>query len=378
LNLRRKKVANKTTHKVSILVAARNEADNILDCLRALEALSYPKENLQILVGDDDSDDNTAALAAAFIAYKPQFELIKIASPPQTSQKVAVHSRPQPSESLKLSEGFFGRNIENLKGKTRVLAILAQAATGDFLFFTDADIEVPPHWIENMLPHFKPNVGVVTGITSMTPSANQKGLKSPHRGLGGFQSLEWLYYLSIMRAMSLFEIPVTAMGNNMAVTRCAYDTVGGYEAVGFSITEDYALFRAILDKGFGFQQLYDQRVLTISKPVPTFGQLMIQRKRWMYGAITLPWAQRWGVYANGLLLPILLILAVVWPQIALAFGITSYIFSTAWLMGAISWIGQRQLLPLIPIFWFYHILMNFAMLVNFYTRQQTVWKGRKY
>lgn len=329
--------------KVSILIAARNEAANIVECLQSVEALSYPKSYLQVLVGDDASTDDTADLIRDFIKDKPYFELVSI-----------------------------GTSLPNLKGKTNVLAQLAHKATGEYLFFTDADIEVPTDWIQEMLRHFKPKVGVVTGITTM------KIPKFPRWGLAGFQGLEWLYYLSIMRLFSLLRVPVTAMGNNMAVTRQAYDAIGGYEGIPFSITEDYALFRAILDVGFRFEQLYDRRVLTISKPVPTFQELLIQRKRWMYGAMSLPWELRIGVYLNGLLLPIFGILACVFPQFTLLLVVLSYLFTTAWLIGGLSWLQLNALLLGAPFFWFYHLGMNFTMLINFYTATSTKWKGRTY
>jgi 1,2-diacylglycerol 3-beta-glucosyltransferase len=341
---------------VSILVAARNEAANILDCLQALEALTYPKEKLQILIGDDASEDETAAITAHFIADKPHFKLIRISNPDQQSMSAPdLPSRPE------------------LKGKTRVLAQLAHHATGEYLFFTDADIEVPPHWIENMLPHFEHNVGVVTGITTMQPKWT-----AGQGWLGDLQGLEWLYYLSFVRLFSLFEVPITAMGNNMAVSRAAYNAVGGYETVGFSITEDYALFRAILAKDFRFVQLFDRRVLTISKPIPTLGALLMQRKRWMYGAMSLPWQQRLGVYFNGLLLPLLLLLGLFAPKAAIWATIIGYILATAWLASIVSWLSLRHLWAILPLFWGYHVVMNFAMLVNFYARKQTIWKGRQY
>lgn len=346
--------------KVSILIAARNEADNILDCLKSVEALSYPKDQLQVLVGDDASDDETATLVDDFIKDKPHFELFHIKQLPES-----VEAHQQLSGNLQL------------KGKTNVLAQLSQYATGDYLFFTDADIEVPADWIQNMLCHFKPNVGIVTGITTMKTDRFPlwgRSLKS----LEGFQALEWLYYLAIMRLFSLFNIPITAMGNNMAVTRTAYDAVGGYENIPFSITEDYALFRSILEKGFRFVQLFDRRVLTISKPIPTFSQLLIQRKRWMYGAISLPWAQRLGVYLNAFLLPFLLVLSFFFPKIALFFVFLSYFSATAWLVGILNWIQRPQLFVVVPFFWFYHLFMNFAMFINFYVRKNTVWKGREY
>jgi cellulose synthase/poly-beta-1,6-N-acetylglucosamine synthase-like glycosyltransferase len=340
--------------KVTILIAARNEADNIIHCLRSVAALSYPKEHLQVLIGDDASEDETASLTTDFIKDKPHFELVHI---------------KQLSENSKL------------KGKTNVLAQLTQRATGDYLFFTDADIQVPTDWIQNMLPYFKPNVGIVTGITTMQPAPLAflaQGGSIWELLFGYCQALEWLYYLSFMRLFALFNIPITAMGNNMAVTRKAYDAVGGYESIPFSITEDYALFRAILDKGFRFVQLFDRRVLAISKPTPTLSELLIQRKRWMYGAVSIPWGQRLGVYFNGLLLPFLVVLGFFFPKITLFIIFLSYVSITAWLVGVLNWLQRPQLFIGIPFFWFYHVFINFAMLINFYLRKTTVWKGREY
>lgn len=325
--------------KVSILIAARNESANIVACLTSVAALSYPTSHLQVLVGDDASDDNTATLIKNFIKDKPQFELISIVS-----------------------------TLPQLKGKTNVLAQLAHHATGDYLFFTDADIEVPVGWIENMLVHFEPNVGVVTGITTMT-----KG-----EILGLMQGLEWLYYLSMIRLFSLFGIPITAMGNNMAVSREAYEAVGKYEGITFSITEDYALFHAILTKGFHFAQLFDARVLTISRPIATFSQLLSQRKRWMFGAMSLPWQQRLGVYINASLLPFLIVMGFCFPKTTFLLAFLHYLLVVAWMVGLINWLQLPALMIGVPIFWFYHIFMNFVMFINFYTRQSTVWKGREY
>lgn len=337
--------------KVTILIAARNEAENIIDCLLSVAALSYPKEYLQVVIGDDASEDETASLITDFIKDKPYFELVSILPG------------------------------NNLKGKTNVLAQLAQRAEGDCLFFTDADIQVPTDWIQNMLPYFKSNVGIVTGITTMQPlplAFLAQGGSIWELLFGYCQALEWLYYLSFMRLFALFNIPITAMGNNMAVTRKAYDAVGGYEAIPFSITEDYALFRAILDKGFRFVQLFDRRVLAVSKPVPTFSQLLIQRKRWMYGAVSIPWGQRLGVYFNGLLLPFLVILGFFFPKITLFITFLSYVSITAWLVGVLNWLQRPQLFIGLPFFWFYHVFINFAMLINFYVRKNTIWKGREY
>lgn len=325
--------------KVSILVAARNEEHNIVRCLESLAALSYPNQYLQILIGNDESDDRTANLIENYISDKSCFRLINI-----TSQQ------------------------NDLKGKANVLAQLAQVATGDYFFFTDADIQVPSNWIESVLPHFQPNIGIITGITTV----EGRGF------LPQFQAIEWLFALSVMRLISLFKIPLTAMGNNMAVSKQAYLAVGGYAKIGFSVVEDFTLFRAITEKKFDFVQLFDRKVTTISRPIPTFKDLMVQRKRWMRGALSLPISHRIGVFVAGSMLPLLVLLCMCSVKLAFMFSIIYYLALTTWLVGALSWIGQQKLFFALPLFWFYHLFTNFAMIVNYYSTKTTTWKGRQY
>src|SRR5688500_1606136 len=64
--------------KVSILIAARNEAENIITCLQSITRLNYPSHLIEVLIGDDNSSDDTAKLVEAFIAGKPNFKLISI------------------------------------------------------------------------------------------------------------------------------------------------------------------------------------------------------------------------------------------------------------------------------------------------------------
>jgi glycosyltransferase involved in cell wall biosynthesis len=122
---------------VSILIAARNEEQNILHCLQAITRLNYPEEKLEVLIGDDHSTDQTYQMVAEFIQDKPNFRLIKI-----------------------------GENLGQAKGKANVLAYLTKEANSNYFFITDADIEVPENWVSAMLARLTPQTGIVTGITT--------------------------------------------------------------------------------------------------------------------------------------------------------------------------------------------------------------------
>lgn len=324
---------------VSILVAARNEETNILRCLMALDQLYYPVDRLEIIIGNDNSEDRTGQIVEEFIANKPQFSYYTIRE-----------------------------NIPGLRGKANVLAQLIPKSSGEYLFFCDADIAVAPTWIEHMLALFGENVGVVVGITRMTKT----GL------FAGLQSLEWILSLATMRFFSQWNIPFTGMGNNMAVTRDAYRKTGGYEKIGFSIVEDYALYIAIIEKGYGFVQGFQSEITSESIPMRSLGELLTQRKRWVEGAMSSPLPIRLSFFVSALFIPLLFVLTQWYPQAA---GLITLIHFA--LVTGISFVGARllkqyDLYPYLPLFWLYFNLNNTLMLINYLLPTPTTWKGRTY
>ncbi|MEO6686830.1 MAG: glycosyltransferase [Dyadobacter sp.] len=325
--------------KVSILLAARNEEANIERCLKSLDALQFPKDNLEICIGDDDSSDLTAEIIQKFIKDKPHFRYFKI-----TGQSLL------------------------LKGKTNVLAQLAHQAKGEYFFFCDADIAVPNNWLNEMLSYFQQNTGVVVGLTRMNKSTI----------LADFLSLEWLFTLSIMRFFALFNIGITGLGNNMAVSKKAYKSVGGYEGIDFSIVEDYALFKAITENNYDFAQAYIPEVIALSEPVSSFKELMTQRKRWMQGIMQAPIVLRISLIICALLIPLIGIISVWDPARSIRMIISNYILITGISVISIIFLKQKDLWKAVFLFWFYMLGITILMLIVHFLPGKTVWKDRTY
>ncbi len=331
--------ASQKTPMVSVLLAARNEEANIVRCLTALDRLDFPKAQFEVLIGDDQSTDATPELILSFISNKPHFRYQRIES-----------------------------QTPGLRGKANVLAQLAHLANGKYFFYCDADIAVAPTWLDAMLRLFGAKTGVVVGVTRMT-------------SIGGFaamQSLEWLFSIAAMRFFSFLKIPFTGMGNNMVVRREAYFAVGGYEGIGFSIVEDFALFVAIIEKGHDFRQGFQPQILSISEPTRTVAELLVQRKRWVKGAMQAPWPIKLSFFASALLLPILLILLFVSPGIAIGLAALHYALVTTIAVCSITILGQTDLYRYVLLFWFYFNLNNTLMLINYLRPTETIWKGRAY
>lgn len=324
----------------SILIAARNEEDTILRCLQAVERLDYPTNRYEVLIGNDQSEDKTGVLVEEFIRDKPHFRLFTITE-----------------------------RLGKQAGKANVLAQLAQHAQGRFLLFTDADCEVPPGWISHMTKPFEQDrIGILTGCTQIL---GQTGFQK-------LQAVDWFYGQYLIWQFANLNIPITAMGNNMAVRRTAYDAVGGYDNLPFSVVEDYQLFTEIIQQRFSFAHLFDSDVLATTRPLPNWRSWLHQRKRWMVGALQLP------VYFIVLFLlqllfyPLLITLAVWYPTIALTLWIIKFGTQTAQLLWILNRFRRWDLFPYLVGFEFYLHIGYFISLIYYLLPTKVVWKDRTY
>lgn len=321
---------------VSVLVAARNEEDNILKCLQALNELDYP--NYEVWIGNDHSTDKTAEMITSFINERPHFHLVQITE-----------------------------NIGLAKGKSNVLAQLAKKATGDYFFITDADIQVPRTWISTLLSGFQKNVGIVSGFTT----TEGKDFMSQ------MQRVDWTYAMGMVKVVSDWK-PIVAVGNNMAVTREAYFATGGYENLPFSIVEDYQLFTEITKKGFGYRNLLHSDVLATSQPITNWMDLLQQRKRWMHGAFQLP------IWVLGILIlqasyySLIVVLAFISPQIALNIAVLKWFLQSIFIRSVFRKLHQQVSIVQLAVFEGYQLLLSTASLLFYVVPVRITWKGRKY
>lgn len=326
---------------ISVLIAARNEEKNIIRCLNAISRLVYPEDKIEILVGDDDSDDQTARLVTRFIEEHPEVKLQLI--------------------DIKKSNG-------QAKGKANVLAQLARRAEGKFLLFTDADIAVPSTWAKAMVQQFRPKDGIVTGITVM-------------RNLSFFsrmQSVDWVFAMGIVKVFSRIHVPVTSMGNNMAIRREAYEQTGGFENIPFSVTEDFSIFKEIIKNGWRDHLVWDNKVLAVSEPIPDFGSLLVQRKRWMKGALQLPFIVKMVLLLQAVYYPAIIYLFFIAPWFMLFLAGLKTVFQTYFISRRLQHINRNDLVGMVPLYELYALVWSLVLLLYFMIPTGIRWKGRKY
>lgn len=338
VNFKETNDSSTTTPMVTILIAARNEENNIGRCLDAIMAVDYPEDKLEVLVGDDMSEDKTAEVLEAYeIRYKP-ISYISI----------------------------FKKTIAG-NGKANVLAQLASKAKGEVLFITDADISVPPNWIKSMLKGMRDDVALVTGTSVVVGQSF----------LAYMQQIDWLYATGMLKVVSDLNIPVTTMGNNMALRKSAYQQVGGYEAMPFSVTEDLELFNHI-KKRYKTVNLFNSDVLNTSSPQRSFSDLLKQRKRWMRGAFQLPLIMIVLLILQSSYLAFILGILIINPMLGLLAIILKFCFRYIFLSMVVKRLKSSVNIFGSLIFEFYSAFFSLVSLFYYLMPGKIEWKGREY
>ena len=327
---------------VSVVAAARNEENNIPACLESLARLDYPKEKLEIIVVDDNSTDATPGIIRG---YATRYSNFKTLTAKQATDK--------------------------LRGKANAIAQGIDISSGEIILMTDADCVVQPSWVRSTVENYSDDTGVVAGLT----------LLHPRSWFAVMQSLDWAYILAVASATMALKNPLSCIGNNFSFRRKAYDEVGGYRGIKFSVTEDFALFKAITQSGrWEYRYPLEKETLVFSNACGTIPELYRQKRRWGVGGKDMP-------------LSGMMILVIAFCMHALFLAGFFFNISLAILLGGfLAKIVCDSILLSVPLrrteqtaqlkyFWIfelyyivYVILLPFAVFLG----GRVVWKGRKY
>ncbi|OXA75047.1 glycosyl transferase family 2 [Flavobacterium branchiophilum NBRC 15030 = ATCC 35035] len=175
---------------VSVLVCAKNEAENVKKFIPLLINQDYP--DYEIVLIDDDSNDDTLDIFEGFEKENPKIKLVKVAN----------------------VEAFWGN-------KKYALTLGIKAAKNDYLLFTDADCyPKTTHWITEMTAHFEPEKTIVLGY-------------------GGYETMEGSFLNKIIRLETVLTAtqyfswakwgkPYMGVGRNMAYHRSEFFNQNGF------------------------------------------------------------------------------------------------------------------------------------------------------
>ena len=234
--------------------------------------------------------------------------------------------------------------------------------------FTDADCRVPPSWIRATVKYFDSQTGIVGGFT----------LLDAKRSFEGMQALDWIFLFSLASSTTGLNIPLTVVGNNLSLRRIAYEETGGFQAIPFSVTEDYALVQSILQKTrYQVRFPVDPKTVVNSIACQSWNQLYRQKQRWGVGGLDM--IPR-GLVIMGIgwiaklsLLLTLFITSIYGCSVAFLLMICGELIFLLRPLKLFKALGYLRYFPQFILFFFVYVLI---LPVIAYTSKKVIWKER--
>ncbi|NOX59529.1 MAG: glycosyltransferase [Planctomycetes bacterium] len=198
-------IPRETLPNVCVVIAARNEAAGLVDCLRNILQQDYPKLSIRVI--DDRSEDDTFAIAQEIARTDPRIRVDRIDQ---------------------LPPGWMGKSHALWRGTRNVSC--------DRFLFTDVDCKLAPQAISRAIQEAdKRNVELLT----LWPQQSAGGFWE-HTIIplcGGIIAL----WFGSQRVNSPHSSLAFANGQFLLFEREAYERIGGHEAVRSALIEDIPL-----------------------------------------------------------------------------------------------------------------------------------------
>jgi len=248
----------------SIIIPARNEAENIGNCLLSILNQNYSTNLFEIIVVDDHSTDNTALIVSQFKATHNNIVLIKLADELQ------------------------GKKLNAYKKKAIDTAI--QQAKGSWIITTDADCIAPKNWLFLFDQYIKKNNSLFVAAPVMFTT--NKSIISK------FQYIDFMALQAATAAAVSVGFHSMCNGANLAYNKQAFFNVNGFKGIDNIASGDDMLLmnkiKATYPKQIGY--LFTSDAIVLTAPMPNWTSFLNQRIRW---------ASKADKYQDKSLLPVL-------------------------------------------------------------------------
>ena len=232
----------------SILIPARNEEDNIIDCLNSILNNNYPKDLYEIIVIDDHSTDNTSLFVQQLQATNSNVRL------------------------LRLADEIDGQLLNAYKKKAIEKAI--GIATKDWIITTDADCFTPKEWLQNFAAYIQETKHVLVAAPVVF-------FKKPNV-LSMFQYIDFLSLQGITAASVSAGFHTMCNGANLAYQKAAFLAVDGFKDIDHIASGDDMFLMNKIKKQFpnGLGYLFAQSATVSTHPMSSWNAFLNQRIRW--------------------------------------------------------------------------------------------------
>lgn len=338
-------VLNGNENTFSVVIAARNEASNIIQCLQAITAQNYDTSKFEIIVINDHSTDNTLALVNEF----------------------KIQSRKSGTE-LKISIIDLA-NFENIKNKKQAITKGIEQANNDFIILTDADCVSEKRWLQS--------------INNFINIANVKMVYAPviftvKNAFQKIQALEFVGLVGVGAAAMELKNPNMCSAANLIFSKQVFFEVNGYADNAHIISGDDEFLMHKFFKKYPNQVkfLYHKNAIVKTNANNTLSELTEQRKRWVskstkyenrYITLILIMAYLFNV-------SMVINLFLNW-QLALNQLLVKMLIEGLFLLTMLNFFNKKHLIFLLPLAQVFHIL--YVIIIGIWANFGTYkWKER--
>ncbi len=235
--------------RVSVIVACRNEEENLSSLLDSISLQDYPRDLYEVIIVDDNSDDRTFNIAGGYT---------------RSGNLTVIHNQG--------------------KGKKEAIRSGIEVSTGTLIITTDADCSMGTGWIKTIAAFrekYNPDMIICPVILEERPGF-----------FGKFQSLEFLGLQGVTAGTALRGNAVMCNGANLAFTKETYLKYMDNLHPGLVSGDDIFLLHNLKkDHQSNILWLESSDAVVTTASSSTLWSYLSQRKRWISKA---------GVYDDSL------------------------------------------------------------------------------
>ncbi len=222
--------------RVSIVVPARNESGAIEIAVRSLLALDYP--DYELVVVDDRSEDATG-------------EILDRLKAEYGARLGVVHVRELPSGWL---------------GKTHAMWSAAEAATGEWILFSDADVLHAPAALRRAVHYAEQEQAAHMALlpTMLMESVGERMMISFFQAMFIFAHRPW-------KVRDPRARDVMGVGAFNMVRRTAYEKIGTYRSMRLNVVDDMGLGEKVKQAGLASRVAFGDGMVSVRWAVGAHG-----------------------------------------------------------------------------------------------------------
>lgn len=299
------------SQKISVVIPARNEEQNMSNLLRALQTQTFPKSFFEVIVVDDHSTDRTAEVVRTF----PEVKLISL-----TENGINAY-------------------------KKKAIQTGVAAASGEIIVATDADCIPPATWLETIAAFAKKNKAVF--IAAPVSIAGNKSV------LQLFQAMDFMILQAITGAVVYKKQLSMCNGANIAYTKKVFEEVNGFSGIDTIASGDDMLLMYKIWRQYpvGVHYLKSGEAIVNTAPQLTWKEFFQQRIRW---------ASKANKYEDKRFFPVLLLV---------------YFFNLSFILLLAAGCWYPYLWKWMPIFWVAKTLAELPLFISaarFFNKTSTI------